>query len=142
MTLNLDGRVLLSDDLERCAMPPVDVMGFINGYVEHDDLKVIVIANEDDIPKDQKSEYDRKREKLIGKTLRVASEADVVLSSLVGELTNQTVINTINRETDQLIQTFVASGKQNFRSLRSVLSDYERLVLEADTRLAERPSGN
>jgi len=32
---NLDGRVVVFDDLERCAMPIVDVMGYINRYVEH-----------------------------------------------------------------------------------------------------------
>ncbi|RWM89498.1 MAG: hypothetical protein EOR84_23895 [Mesorhizobium sp.] len=139
MVLKLEGRVLIFDDLERCAMPLVDVMGFINAYVEHEGLQVIVIANENDIPEKQKPDYSRKKEKLVGKTLRVTSEPEVVLRSFVSKLTHSKAIEIIERETGALLRTFEASGKQNFRSLRSVLSDYERLVAASDPRLQESP---
>jgi hypothetical protein len=139
MALKLENRVLIFDDLERCAMPLADVMGFINSYVEHDGLKVIVIANEDDIPEGQKSNYLRKKEKLIGKTLRVTSEPEVVLRSFVTKLTKQAVIDTINRERDPLLRAFEASQGQNFRSLKFVLSDFERLVTACDSCLQKAP---
>jgi len=139
MVLKLEGRVLIFDDLERCAMRLSEVMGFINAYVEHEGLKVIVIASEDDIPEEQKKDYIRKKEKLVGKTLRVTSEPELVLHSLVTKLTNQAVIDTINRETGPLLRTFNASKRQNFRSLRSVLSDFERLVTASDPRLQKAP---
>jgi hypothetical protein len=139
MVLKLEGRVLIFDDLERCAMPLVDVLGFVNAYVEHEGLKVIVIASEDDIPEAQRSDYLRKKEKLVGKTLRVTSEPEVVLGSFVAKLMNQSVIDAINRESGSLLRTFNASRKQNFRSLRFVLSDFERLATACDSRLQEAP---
>ncbi|MFG1287897.1 P-loop NTPase fold protein [Xanthobacter versatilis] len=137
MALRLDGRVLVFDDLERCAMPVVDAMGFINSFVEHDGLKVIVIANEDDIPPEQKADYAPKKEKLVGKTLRVASDPQGVLESLVEKLTHPTVIDIVRRESHALLRTFDASEKQNFRSMRAVLADYERLVSKVDRRLQD-----
>ncbi|OJX71910.1 P-loop NTPase fold protein [Magnetospirillum sp. 64-120] len=139
LVTRLDGKVLVFDDLERCAMQLVDVMGFINAYVEHDGLKVIVIANEDDIPAAQQDEYFRKKEKLVGKTLRVASDPKMVLESIVSKLTHAKVRETIERDESALLRTFAASGRLNFRSLRAVLFDYQRLVSVSDPRLAEAP---
>ena len=135
--LNLDGRVLIFDDLERCAMPLADVMGFINSFVEHEGLKAIVIANEGDIPADQRVEYARKKEKLIGKSLRVTSDPQNVLESFLGKLKHPKVVVIVRQEATALLRTFNASGKQNFRSLRAVLSDYDRLVSRLDPRLQE-----
>lgn len=139
LVLKLEGRVLVFDDLERCAMPLIDVMGFINAYVEHEGLKVIVIANETDIPEEQKKEYFRRKEKLVGKTLQVCSDPESVLNSFVDKLKNKAVIETVKRESLPLLRTFTASEKRNFRSLRSVLSDFERLVTIASPRLQEAP---
>lgn len=140
MVLKLDGRVLIFDDLERCAMPLAEAMGFINSFVEHEGLKVIVIANETDISEDQKPDYARKKEKLIGKTLRVASDPQKVLDDFVGKLTQPKVVDIARQEKAALLRTFEASGKQNFRSMRAVLSDYERLVVAVDPRLQVAPA--
>lgn len=138
LLLNLDGRVLVFDDLERCGMPLVEVMGFINSFVEHEGLKVIVIANEDEIPDDQQDDYKRKKEKLVGKTLQVASDAQVVLTSFVETLNDKMVIDTVNRESGAIIKTFKASKRHNFRSMRAILLDYERLVTAITPRLREK----
>lgn len=37
------------DDLERCACPINDILGYINGLVEHEGAKVILVANENEI---------------------------------------------------------------------------------------------
>ena len=43
--------VLIFDDLERCHMEINRVLGFINHYVEHEEAKVIMIANQSEIGK-------------------------------------------------------------------------------------------
>ncbi|HAD87172.1 MAG TPA: hypothetical protein DCG48_07390 [Rhodospirillaceae bacterium] len=135
----LDGKALVFDDLERCAMPLVDVMGFINAYVEHDGLKVIVIANEDEIPDKQREAYAQKKEKLVGKTLRVSSDPAQVLDAIISKIGHQKVKETIERERAELLKVFEASGALNFRSLRAILFDFERLVSDVDPRLATAP---
>lgn len=41
--------VLIFDDLERTKIPINELMGYINGFVEHQHLKVIIVANEKEV---------------------------------------------------------------------------------------------
>ena len=43
--------ILIFDDLERCNCPVNEVLGYINTYVEHEGMKVIIIANQKEIGK-------------------------------------------------------------------------------------------
>lgn len=43
--------ILIFDDLERCKISINDVLGFINQFVEHQGMKIILIANEKEIDK-------------------------------------------------------------------------------------------
>lgn len=47
--LNFTKTVLCFDDLERASMDINEVLGYINNFVEHDGIKVILIANENEI---------------------------------------------------------------------------------------------
>lgn len=47
--LNLSSYVFIIDDLERSSCPLNDLFGFINGLVEHEGVKVILVANEKEI---------------------------------------------------------------------------------------------
>jgi hypothetical protein len=108
--LNLEGRVLIFDDFERCPMP------------------LIVIASEQDIPKSQECDYRVRKEKLIGKTIKIGSNPAEVLQVFVKDLKQQEVLTTIDDNREKLLATFAASGRPNFRSLRAVLLDFELLV--------------
>lgn len=41
--------IIIFDDLERTSIPIGEILGFINGFVEHQHHKVIIVANEDEI---------------------------------------------------------------------------------------------
>ena len=43
--------VLVFDDLERCEIPISEILGYINDYVEHRNVKCIIVANEQEINK-------------------------------------------------------------------------------------------
>ena len=47
--LKLNSCVIIFDDLERCNCNLNEVFGFINGLVEHEGIKVILVSNEKDI---------------------------------------------------------------------------------------------
>lgn len=46
---NIKNHILIFDDLERCNIPIDEILGYINEYVEHENIKVIIIANEKEI---------------------------------------------------------------------------------------------
>lgn len=52
--------ILIIDDLERCSIPIEETMGFINDFVEHNNMKCILIANEDEIYKIQSENIELK----------------------------------------------------------------------------------
>jgi hypothetical protein len=135
MLLNLKDKIIVFDDFERSPLPLVEVMGYINRYVEHHKLKVVVVASEEDIPEGQIEEYKKRKEKLIGKTIRVGSDPSVVLDIFVAKLTSAESIAVIQKQREKLLITFKASTKPNLRSLRAILLDYERLVTLVDPRL-------
>ncbi len=43
--------ILIFDDLERCNCPVNEILGYINTFVEHDGMKVIIVANQKEIGK-------------------------------------------------------------------------------------------
>ena len=43
--------ILIFDDLERCDCPINEILGYINSFVEHEDMKVIIVANQKEIGK-------------------------------------------------------------------------------------------
>ncbi len=51
----IDDKVLCFDDLERANLDVIDVLGYINNFVEHDHMKTIIICNEKELSKKLKS---------------------------------------------------------------------------------------
>ena len=49
--LSLKNSILIFDDLERCDCPINEILGYINTYVEHNHLKIILVANQREIGK-------------------------------------------------------------------------------------------
>lgn len=47
--IQMQSYILLFDDIERCDCPLNELFGFINGLVEHEGVKVILVANEKEI---------------------------------------------------------------------------------------------
>ena len=44
-----DDKVLCFDDLERANVDVIDILGYINNFVEHDHIKTIIICNEKEL---------------------------------------------------------------------------------------------
>lgn len=141
MVLKLNDKVLIFDDLERCSMNIGDVLGFINTFVEHEGLKVIILANEADIPEGQISTYNQQKEKLVGKTIRVKSDPEEVLEKLTERLINSSVRQIVINEKSALLNTFMASEKTNYRNLRASLCEFERVVIALDSILQNSSDG-
>lgn len=49
--LSVKDSILIFDDLERCDCPINEILGYINTFVEHEGMKVIIVANQKEIGK-------------------------------------------------------------------------------------------
>ncbi|MCL2859707.1 MAG: KAP family NTPase [Oscillospiraceae bacterium] len=52
---NTDDKILCFDDLERANVDVIDILGYINNFVEHDHIKTIIICNEKELSTKLKS---------------------------------------------------------------------------------------
>lgn len=120
-----DGHVLVFDDLERSSMPLIERLATINRYVDVMGLKVIVIANEDELGDE---DYSRWKEKVIGKTLRVDADPGSVLKELAGQLTDVALKQCVLDNQDSLSGVLKQLDTINYRSVRSLIFDVQRLV--------------
>ncbi|EJM53510.1 P-loop NTPase fold protein [Pseudomonas sp. GM48] len=119
---NTSGLVLIFDDIERCSIKLSDLLGYINHFVEHQDYKVILVANEDELVKDEN--YKTIKEKLVGKTFEITPQIDDALDNFINDTGSEQFFEA-HREL--IKETHFQSNYKNLRHLRQALLDFARL---------------
>ena len=131
--------VVVLDDIERAQMPAVEILGFVNSFVEHEGRRVVLIANEAEI--NDLSAYLRVREKVIGMTFELVEEADAALDHFIGALSDPGTRDFIKGQRDATLQIFARSGTQNLRVLDQSLRAWARVFKVVDPTLRSKDSG-
>ncbi|MFX4232277.1 P-loop NTPase fold protein [Aliarcobacter butzleri] len=128
--LNTRDYILIFDDLERCSINIINLLGYINFFVEHQSYKVIIIANEEELEKTEK--YTQIKEKLIGKTFEFKTKSSLAYDSFLSELknTNKVKENILEKEKSNILELFEKSQSNNLRALRQTILDFERFYDE------------
>jgi len=130
---NPKDHILVFDDLERCAMSIENILGYINRFVEHQGMKVIIVANEEKIlanGNDTSSDgthYEKIKEKLIGKTFTVLPAVDSALCDFTKRVSDRDTRQFLKGQEKTIIYAYDLSGYKNLRYLRQSLLDFERL---------------
>jgi hypothetical protein len=142
-------KILVFDDLERSNMLIQNVLGYINAFVEHQDAKVIIIANDDEIEegldltnKSVDSKYHRIKEKVIGKTFVIEADNDIVINALIQECANFSQIFLVKQQSlclDIFNTVEKGTGQKNFRAFSHTLRDFEYLWPTIDMKYSSHP---
>lgn len=116
--------VLCFDDLERCGMPLMEVMGFINSFVEHDGMKVIIVAAEDEVR--ERESFQRFKEKIIGKTISFISKSDIAVPQIINIYRdiNLNLFVFLEKNVRLIVFCLERSGDKSLRSLVHGLSNF------------------
>ena len=61
-SIDLSGKLIVLEDVERSEIDLISLMGYVNNLVEHDGAKVMLVANEDEIIKKQTKEAETKEQ--------------------------------------------------------------------------------
>jgi hypothetical protein len=112
------------DDLERCDVPVNRVLGYINDFVEHEDRKVIIVANEKEIKGSE--DYGRIREKLVGKTLEIQSVLEQALEALTARVDDASARTFLASKANEIAEIYRQSELNNLRILQQTMWDFER----------------
>jgi len=130
---NIDKRILIFDDLERCSIPLADIMGYINLFIEDKGQKVIILGNEEQINKDDEKRktieskcFKSIKEKVVGQSFRITPEYNDALESFTNEISNGQCQAFIKTNIRVIMDSFKKAGYNNLRHLRISLFDFER----------------
>ncbi|WP_448684182.1 hypothetical protein [Enterobacter hormaechei] len=96
--------------------------------MEHKACKVIIIASENDFTSEQKEQYVIIKEKVVGKTLSLTPSIEQVIEVFSQQINNELARSYIKKNKDLINDIIKMSGSVNFRSVRAIFDDYERLI--------------
>ncbi|MDJ0737602.1 MAG: P-loop NTPase fold protein [Nostocaceae cyanobacterium] len=130
-----DKSILIFDDLERCQIDIGNLLGYINSFVEHQDLKVVLVANEDELLKrngesDSSSLYKDIKEKLIGRTFEIFPDFQGALEDFITKV-DDSHLKDFLQNNNEIIQELYAAGEyRNLRNLNQIILDFQRIYQE------------
>lgn len=128
--LNIEEKILVFDDLERCSIPVQNILGYINQFVENQDAKVIIVANEKELFKLNASSQDliyrNIKEKLVGKSFDIHTDIHAALADFIEECSDSEYKTSLTERNHLIVELFSISGYNNLRHLRQTILDFER----------------
>lgn len=127
---NFSKYIICFDDLERSQIPLKEALGFINNYVEHKNLKTIILADESEINKSQNDKiYNNIKEKLIGRVLNFKLDINQTLPDLFKKYkaSNLNYYNFLIHYQEYLNEILIEYNQQNLRTISFYLDTLEKI---------------
>ena len=123
--LKIDDKfILIFDDLERCELKIEETLGYINYFVEQENIKVLVVSNDTEIK--ESDNFLRKKEKLIGATFNYSEDEGLAIKSILEEIDNFELKEKLITVIPLITETFNKIGYKNLRAFKQSVFDFER----------------
>ena len=102
-SVDLSGKLIILEDIERSGINILEVLGYINNLVEQDEVKVLLVANEDEILKYHDSKPDKN-----GRTYKIPDENTAIYLETKEKTVSDTIsyFGDINTAISNLILSF------------------------------------
>ena len=117
--------VFIFDDLERCLIRTKHLFSLINDFVEQKELKVILVANEEEI---SDKNYDKFKEKVIGKEFEINLNFEDAYFSFAELLKNEKIKKIFENNYSLIKDIFYKLEIYNLRILRQTFIEFELFV--------------
>ncbi len=128
--LSIQKLTIIFDDLERCGIEMNHLLGFINNLVEHNGIKAVIIANEEEITTQdgEKFSYSNVKEKLIEFTIKFQPDFSQLFDTILKINGKSPHASLILRENKHLIlEVFENHSHYNARTLIFVIMTFEKI---------------
>jgi len=125
INLDVSKVVFCFDDLERCAIEPEKVLGLINEYTEHKNAKVVIFSAEEEI--DDKSDYNRIKEKVVGRILNYTANYDELFDNYIENVEDSNFKMFLTDNGKSIIHFFKNHNIQNLRTFGFYLENLTQL---------------
>ncbi len=127
-SFNFSKKFICFDDLERCQIPIKEILGFINGLVEHKNLKCLILADEDKIlnrDKKRKKHYYNTKEKIIGRTVNYNPDIENILPKLYVKYEKEAAFFTFIKDNQNFIRRIFDDQKEaNIRTISFFIDSF------------------
>ena len=155
-SVDLSGKLIILEDIERSGINILEVLGYINNLVEQDEVKVLLVVNEDEILKYHDSEPDKNgqtrkipdentviyletKEKTVGDTISYFGDIKTAISNLILSFGNE-ILNrfSVEDQINDIITMMTLRDNFNFRTFlfacQKVSDIYNKLgIIEDET---------
>ena len=135
---NIKKSILIFDDLERCNIELGNLLGYINSFVEHQELKVVIVANEDELIKKDKN-YQVIKEKLIGRTFGIFPDFERALENFIAQTDNTSVRSFLSENVELIKDLYDKAEYENLRNLKVIVLDFERIFKAMPEKARSKP---
>lgn len=122
--------IICFDDLERCKIPLSEILGYINNYVEHKNLKVVILSNEKEISEIKLDDegYHAIKEKVIGRILNYKNNLSDILPILFSQYSNDNVFTALLEEKKDFLFKLLKEYKvENLRNSSFYLDNLKKI---------------
>ena len=117
----LSNAVIVLDDLERCKVPPHELFGFLNSFVEHGDTRLILVANLDKLDPENDKAIQELQEKLVGHEFKLYPDFSSAFDQFSSECDDPNLNRVLQRFKPKIQELFYQSKFQNLRALRQFI---------------------
>ena len=134
-SIDLSGKLLIFEDLERISFDLKEFMGYVNNICEQDSVKVLLVANESEIikynviqsndgKKEEKvltkeaNEYLAIKEKTISDTITFAFDPLIPIRGIIDRFNNKYFVKMVDRKDDDGTSSLIRRIKQQMISLK------------------------
>ena len=128
---NSDKNILVFDDLERSNLEISRLLGYINQFNEHQNHKIILIANEEEIVK-KDTPYQQIKEKLVGKTFLLTSDHESAILEFINQIKCAQTKGILQDQKSRILDFIKIYKNHNLRIIKQIFYDFERLIQAID----------
>lgn len=128
---DFSNKVICFDDLERCKIPLSEVLGYVNNFVEHKNLKVLFLSDESKIDSDNNSDrsYNSIKEKVVGRVLNYRNNLNDTIPLLFEKYKDIDVdfFTFLKKRTDSILELLYEYKEENLRNISFYLDILSKL---------------
>lgn len=136
-TKRLASKIIIFDDLERNNILPISLLGYINTFVEHQKLKVILVGDETKLISKEAIDYSETKEKIIGHTFNIIPIVKDALNYFITEIKDEKCKTLLLSTESKILKLFNTISYNNLRDLRQSLLSFEYLFIHIDDKFKE-----
>jgi len=131
-SINLQGKLIIFEDVERTNLDIIDLLGYINGLVDEDGIKVLLVSYDKELKQKCENdgkfdEYNRVKEKTISDTINYYCDYKESVTSIVDMYKDSKLSKIIDADTiDEIVDYVMNYSDIKCNNLRSFIYAYQK----------------